>query len=508
MNGSCAATAAQPRVSDLLALAVDPQANVHVSAVALDSREVREGALFLACRGVSGVHGLDYLEQALANGAAAVAFEPDGASLPASSAVPAICVPGLRSRLGQIADRFYAQPSAAIRVVGVTGTNGKSTVAWWLANAAEYLAMPTAFLGTLGAGRPPQLEAGALTTPDVLAVHQFLAAAREESADLDGVAMEVSSHALDQGRVDGVRFDGAIFTNLSRDHLDYHPDMQAYAAAKERLFVEHRPRLAVVNVDDEVGRRFAARADALAEVLWTVGTQAPPEESPPARHLQIAAVEQSSQSLRICLGGHLAGAELTLSAIGRFNAYNALQVLAVLLDRGVDFDAAAAALARCPPPPGRMQQVGGGAREPLVVVDYAHTPDSLRESLATLREATRGQLICVFGCGGDRDRGKRPLMAQAAEGGADRVFVTDDNPRTEDPAQIVDDILAGLQRPSEVIVAHDRRAAIRQAVAVAVAGDVVLVAGKGHEDYQIRGTKRSRFSDADEALAALGEGRR
>ncbi|MEO0422056.1 MAG: UDP-N-acetylmuramoyl-L-alanyl-D-glutamate--2,6-diaminopimelate ligase [Pseudomonadota bacterium] len=484
---------------------VAEKANVRVSAIALDSRQVRPGGLFLACRGVSGVHGLDYLAQALENGAVAVAFEPDGASPATSSvSVPMIAVPKLRSRLGQIADRFYGEPSAALRVVGVTGTNGKSTVAWWLANAAERLAMPTAFLGTLGSGRPPGLEAGALTTPDVLAVHEFLAAAREQEPTLDGVAMEVSSHALDQGRVDAVRFDGAIFTNLSRDHLDYHADMEAYAAAKARLFAEHRPRLAVVNVDDAVGRRFAAGPGAAAETLYTVGTQAPPQSAVVGRHLQIDAIEQSGEGVRIRLGGEFAGAELTLSAIGRFNAYNALEVLAVLLDRGVDFDAAASVLAQCPPPPGRMQQVGG-ASQPLVVIDYAHTPDSLRESLATLREVTAGQLICVFGCGGDRDRGKRPLMAQAAEAGADRLIVTDDNPRTEDPAQIVADILAGLQRPHDARVAHDRREAIRLAVGAAAAGDVVLVAGKGHEDYQIRGVQRSPFSDADEALAALKE---
>ncbi len=491
---------------DLPTLAAAP--DVQVTGIALDSREVLPGFLFLACRGVSGAHGLDYLDQALANGAAAVAYDPDGRPAPsASSGVPLIAVPALGAEVGRIADRYYGAPSAALRVVGVTGTNGKTTVAWLLASVAERLGMPTVLLGTLGAGRPRELVAGALTTPDAVAVHRFLATARELHADLDGVAMEVSSHALDQGRVNGVRFDAGIFTNLSRDHLDYHADMAAYAAAKERLFDEHRPRLAVVNVDDEVGRRFAAGVAGEAERLYTVGTQAPPTRHDHGRHLQIDAITQTAQGIVVTLGGELTGTVLRLPMIGRFNAHNALEVLAVLLDRGIAIEAAAAALADCSAPPGRMQRVGTDECGPMVVIDYAHTPHSLRESLATLREHARGRLFCVFGCGGDRDRGKRPLMAAAAESGADQIIVTDDNPRTEDPAQIVADIRRGFDGGVYPIVIHDRRQAIRAAVSEARSGDVVLVAGKGHEDYQLRGNQRLRFSDYDEALAALEERR-
>lgn len=489
-------------------------ADACVTGLAMDSRGIRPGDLFLACRGRGG-HGLAFLAQALDNGAAAVAWEPDAAGAPApalpagAATVPLVRVEGLAALAGPLAARFYGAPTQRLEVMGVTGTNGKSTVAWLLASASERLGTKTYLMGTLGAGRPGDLDDAVLTTPDAVTVQRHLAQALARDPALRAAAMEVSSHALDQGRVNGVRFAAAVFTNLSRDHLDYHGDMAAYAKAKARLFCEHAPRLAVINVDDAHGQHMAQLAARAKARVVTVGTE--PATDAAARHLHVRAVQaREGGGLRVSLGAAPAAhrVELDLPALlGRFNAMNAAQAFAVLVESGGAPEDVAAALAACPPPPGRMQCLGGGARRPLVVVDYAHTPDSLEQVLTTLRAHTRQRLICVFGCGGERDTGKRALMGRVAGLLADEVVVTDDNPRGEDPRGIVRDILQGLARQgTPVTVEHDRREAIRRAIGSAVPGDVVLVAGKGHEQFQLRGSERLPFSDADEARAALEGG--
>jgi UDP-N-acetylmuramoyl-L-alanyl-D-glutamate--2,6-diaminopimelate ligase len=404
----------------------------------------------------------------------------------------------LRDRLGSIADRFYGAPSSRLTVAGVTGTNGKTTCAWLLASAVERLARRGAYLGTLGAGFPPQVEAGALTTPDVITLHRQLRALADAGAT--HVAMEVSSHALDQGRVDGVRMQVAGFCNLSRDHLDYHGTMERYAAAKERLFrlpgLEH----AVINVGDAAGARFAAALAAGVELTAiAVGGPAPTT----ARFIHVARVNTGPGGLDLEIAGHFGSRRLRSQLVGGFNAENLAVTLGMLLAWQFDVDDALAALGSSRAPPGRMEswRLPNGA---LAVVDYAHTPDALVQVLTALRAHSRGRVLVVFGCGGERDPGKRALMGEAAERLADRVIVTDDNPRGEDADRIVAMILAGLRQPARAQVLRDRAQAIDAAIDEARNGDIVLVAGKGHEDYQIVGQERRPFSDRERLRERAG----
>jgi UDP-N-acetylmuramoyl-L-alanyl-D-glutamate--2,6-diaminopimelate ligase len=355
-------------------------------------------------------------------------------------------------------------------------------------------------IGTLGAGRPGSLRPSGFTTPDVIEVHRTLARLRDAGARW--AAMEVSSHALDQGRVAGVRFRAAAFTNLSRDHLDYHGTLAAYGEAKARLFRMPRLGLAVINAGDAFGRSLIGRVPADTDLV-TVG----PTDTPAlarGRRLSLRDVEARPDGLRVTLGGSWGPLCLESPLLGHFNAENLALALGVLLALGVPAEEALDGLGGVSAPPGRMESFGGDGR-PLVVVDYAHTPDALAKALAAARVHCRGRLWCVFGCGGDRDPGKRPAMGRQAERLADRLVVTDDNPRGEAPADIVAGILAGFEDPARVRVEHDRRAAIRLAVRQAARADVVLVAGKGHEDYQIIGDERRPFSDRDAVLDALGD---
>jgi UDP-N-acetylmuramoyl-L-alanyl-D-glutamate--2,6-diaminopimelate ligase len=412
--------------------------------------------------------------------------------------VPFFAVRELRDRLGAIADRFYGAPSSRLTVAGVTGTNGKTTCAWLLASAVDRLARRGAYLGTLGAGFPPDVERGALTTPDVISLHRQLRALADAGAT--HVAMEVSSHALDQRRIEGVRMRVAAFCNLTRDHLDYHGTMERYAEAKARLFrlpgLEH----AVINVGDPVGARFAAAlAPGVELTAVAVGGEAPAT----ARFVHVGRVHAADGGLELDLRGHFGARRLRSRLIGGFNAENLAVTLGVLLAWQFDADAALAALATCTAPPGRMEayRLPNGA---LGVVDYAHTPDALAKALAAVRAHARGRVLVVFGCGGERDPGKRPLMGETAERLADRVIVTDDNPRGEDAEGIVAMILRGIRRPGQVLVERDRARAIDAALAEARAGDAVLVAGKGHEDCQIVGRERRPFSDRDRLRARSG----
>ncbi|MGY4890801.1 UNVERIFIED_CONTAM: UDP-N-acetylmuramoyl-L-alanyl-D-glutamate--2,6-diaminopimelate ligase [Xanthomonas axonopodis] len=467
--------------------------DVQVSGLVMDSRAVRPGDAFVAIAGF-GAHGLGFVEQARANGAAAVLFEPpapDGLPVPAD----AIAVPGLRTRLGVMADQFHGRPSQAMRMVGVTGTNGKTSTVQLLAQALTLLGTPTGTLGTLGVGLYGAAVPTGFTTPLVLPTHSLLAQLRDEGAQ--AVAMEVSSHALDQGRVDAVHFDVAVFTNLTRDHLDYHGDMAQYGAAKAKLFTRAGLKAAVVNLDDGFGRTLFAALDPALRAIG-VSSRAHADASVSAQALQL---DHNGINFALNVQGQVHPVHSPL--LGRFNVDNLLAVAGALW--AMEFAPAqiASVLGQLQPIHGRMNRLGGAHGAPLVVVDYAHTPDALEQALSSLRSHAQDRLICVFGCGGERDTGKRPQMAAIAELKADVAIVTDDNPRGEDGDAIVADILRGFARPDAAIVQRDRAAAIHQAIGMASPSDIVLIAGKGHEPYQEIAGVRHAFDDALVAAQAL-----
>jgi len=478
--------------------AAGPVPDMVVRGLQSDSRRVQPGDLFAAVPGL-GSDGADYLMPAARAGAVAAIW--DGVARPAGVDLPLVQVPGLRSQLGPIASRLHGEPSAQLCVVGITGTDGKTSCAHLLAQALDALGLRCGYVGTLGIGFTPALDEATHTTPAADALQSALADLLAQGAR--AVGMEVSSHALDQHRVAGCQFDTAVLTNLGRDHLDYHGSLEAYARAKRRLFDMPGLKALVLNTDDATGRQWAgeyAGRGAAAELL-VYGLSRPSLDS--AACLFAETVERQPDGLRLVMNGAWGRFEVVSSLLGRFNAYNLTAVLAVLLRRGhsvADVTRVAAALT---PVPGRMQRVPGPGTGPAVVVDYAHTPGALEAALEAARGHARGRLICVFGCGGDRDRGKRPLMAAAAESGADAVWVTSDNPRGEAPDAIIADILAGLASQSAVSVRVDRAQAIRAAIESAGADDLVLIAGKGHETYQIVGDSRHHFDDREAALHAL-----
>ena len=474
-------------------------ADLPVSGLAADSGAVRPGDLFFALRG-GRRHGLEFLEAVRAAGARAVLWESpyDGALPGVDTVPPLLAVPELRQKMGRIASGFYGEPSRQLQVVGVTGTDGKTSCAHFIAQAlsdAEH--GPCGILGTLGAGVYGATEPSLHTTPDALSVQRWLAGLA--AAGRRYAAMEVSSHALDQDRVSGVRFAVAALTQLSRDHLDYHGTLEAYAAAKRRLFFDSQPRWAVLNLDDAFGRAIAAERGSSSQTIG-YGLGARPAQL--ARFVWGEDLELSPAGLQLRIRSSWGDGVLQAGLLGRFNAHNLLATLATLLALEMPFTEALARLARTATAAGRMERLGGGPGQPLAVIDYAHTPHALEQALTALREHG-GRLWCVFGCGGDRDAGKRPLMGAVAERLADRVIVTDDNPRTEQPDRIVADILAGMRQPATATVVRDRRAAILHALAGAEAGDIVLIAGKGHEDYQIIGVERFPFSDRAVVLDGL-----
>jgi UDP-N-acetylmuramoyl-L-alanyl-D-glutamate--2,6-diaminopimelate ligase len=476
--------------------------------IAADSRAVARGELFLAYPG-ERTDGRRFIGDAAARGAAAVVWERDGFAWPAGIALPNVPARGLKALAGPLAAEIYGRPSERMWVVGVTGTNGKTSCSQWIAQALAGAGRKSAVVGTLGLGYPAgaprrpypaALEENPNTTPDAVALQRALARFAAEGAQ--AVAMEVSSIGIDQHRVAGVKFACALFTNLSRDHLDYHGDMARYADAKLALFRSAGLGHAVVNLDDALGVRIAQDRAGTGVVrtgysLWPgTGSASGLEHWLEARDIAL-----SGDGAQFTLVTDDGRAEVATGLVGRFNVANVLGVIGVLRAAGLPLDAAVQAAGGLAPPAGRMQRLGGAGR-PLVVVDYAHTPDALDKCLSALRDvAGGGRLICVFGCGGDRDRGKRPQMGEAASRHADFVWLTSDNPRGEDPRAIIDEIRPGVSAPHEIRV--DRREAIAGAIAAARPGDVVLLAGKGHEPYQEIGTRRVPFSDADEARRAL-----
>ncbi len=484
------------RLDELISLGVE------INRLVADSRDVRAGDTFVAYPGEQS-DGRRHIAQAIARGANAVLCEARDLQWDATWRVPHLALHDLRQQAGFIADRIYGQPSRRLRMVGVTGTNGKTSISHWLAKSVSALDQKCALIGTLGNGFPDALQAGANTTPDALKVHELLAQFARQ--DAQATVMEVSSHALAQGRVNGVHFDVALLTNLTRDHLDYHGDMQHYATAKRRLFDWDQLGHAVLNLDDPFGAELAGQLRAgSAEV---VGYGLRQESLELARNLGLRGVHgevrrADAQGLEILLHTSWGEAELDSRLLGRFNASNLLGALAVLLVNEIPIDAAVRELGLQRAVAGRMQAMGG-KEAPTVVVDYAHTPDALENVLGTLREvcAADGRLICVFGCGGDRDRGKRPMMGKVVDRFADVRILTNDNPRSEAPAAIIDEIAAGMAGEYQVI--EDRARAISEAIAGARACDTVLIAGKGHEDYQEIAGVRQPFSDSEIAQRAL-----
>jgi len=466
--------------------AADADAEVRVDNLVLDSRQVRPGTVFVALAGADR-HGLEFADQAVASGAVAILHDGQG-SLPSDRSIPVLEIPDLARQLPELARRLWGDPVARMDLLAVTGTNGKSSLAWLLAQALD-----GAMIGTLGVGRPGAHQALTHTTPDVLTLHHLLADLRHSGQTR--VALEASSHALDQHRLAGLGFSSVIFTTLGHDHLDYHADRDAYAAAKARLFSDYPSRRQIINLDDAFGIELAGRLSA-SQGLLTYGVDSS------AAQVSGELLEVSGDGLVVRIRLPERTIEVRSELIGRTNLYNLLVVAAELHARGFDGDEIAARLGRLSCVPGRMQRLCSDAK-PIVIVDYAHTPDALAGALRSLRELTPGRLWCVFGCGGDRDRSKRPVMGQIAEALADQVILTDDNPRGEPPLVIIRDIQSGMTAPERSRVRTDRATAIRLAIRDAAEDDVVLIAGKGHEREQILGDEVRPFSDAEEAVASL-----
>lgn len=472
---------------------VAPAVDRDIAGLCLDSRDVQAGDCFIALRGAAR-HGASYVHDALAAGAVAVLVDAADESLHAS--VPVVAVPDLRAIVGLLASRFYGDPSHGLDIVAVTGTNGKTTVAHLIADALASVQGAAGYAGTLGLGRFGALMANPNTTPDPITLHALCAQLRD--AGCRAAAIEVSSHGIAQHRIAGCAIDVAVFTNLSHDHLDYHESLAAYAATKKSLFRHPGLRHAVVNIDDPIGREIVAEAaPALAISTFSL------DRHSDAAYRLVGYTPRAGKSALVIATPH-GDVRLATGLPGEFNQQNLMAALAALAAIGIPLPVAAAALSKATDVAGRMQRIVTGERaEPLVVVDYAHTPDSLARAIVALRGHTRGELVCVFGCGGDRDRSKRAPMGRAAASGADRVIVTSDNPRSEPATAIIDDILGGIDARANVTVIEDRAAAIARAIADASVDDVVLIAGKGHETTQEVNGQRQPFSDSTHALAAL-----
>lgn len=472
----------------------------------LDSRQVENGDLFVALKGHQ-VDGRQFIEKAIEQGASLVLAEADDdvqavrfAEKFANSTACVLEVPNLPKQLSAIAGAFYGNPSEKLTLVGITGTNGKTTTAQLFAQWRNLLGGKSAVMGTIGNGLYGQVQEAVNTTGSAVEIQRNLANFVELGADF--CAMEVSSHGLAQYRAEALAFDLAIFTNLSRDHLDYHNTMEEYALAKYRLFGELSSKQQVINADDEIGREWLAKLPEAVAV--STDSQFQPQQT---RWVKAKAVQFTLQGATIEFESSWGNGELKSRLIGAFNVSNLLTAFVGLLALGYDLQKLVETAPLLNGVCGRMECLiseENPEESPMVIVDYAHTPDALEKALDAARLHCEGELWCVFGCGGDRDTGKRPLMARIAEQLADRVIVTDDNPRTEDPDVIFNDIMKGFRKPKAVQSMHIRQYAIEQAIAQAEPKDVILIAGKGHEDYQIIGTKKYHFSDQEWAKKFLG----
>jgi UDP-N-acetylmuramoyl-L-alanyl-D-glutamate--2,6-diaminopimelate ligase len=483
-------------VADFDAAELLGRLDVAISRISSDSRRLGPGDAFAA---YPGAHhdGRAYIPDAIARGAGAILWETKGFNWNRAWKLPHLPIEELKSKLGYIADAVYGHPSRDLWMVGVTGTNGKTSCAHWIAAGLDAAGRRAAVLGTLGNGLIGALEAGANTTPDAALLQQMLAGYRAAGAQT--AVMEVSSHGIDQGRVNGVAFDVALFTNLSRDHLDYHATMAAYGAAKAKLFAWPGLRVGVINADDAFGQALLDNARSHGRKVLSYGFGA-------ADIVGSGLASLPAGGLAFSVETPWGKGRITTPLVGAFNAANLLGVLGVLLVSGVAFESALEILGGVEAPPGRMQRLGGGDR-PRVVIDYAHTPDALDKVLTALRPAVGegSELVCLFGAGGERDRGKRPQMGRLAAKLADRVLVTNDNPRGEDPAAIASEIVHGIRETGNrrYSIELDRALAIASAIGEARQGDIVLLAGKGHETYQECNGSRQPFSDAEHAARAL-----
>jgi UDP-N-acetylmuramoyl-L-alanyl-D-glutamate--2,6-diaminopimelate ligase len=468
--------------------------DITVAGLALDSRCIEHGHAFVAVQGSQG-HGLDHVRQAVERGAVAIIH--DGRLGEPDVDIPCVEVPQLSERLGELASRFWAAPSDLMTIAGITGTNGKSSVAHFLAQSWERAYGLAGMVGTLGYGPLGDLERADRTTPDVLKLNEILANCLDRG--VDRIAMEVSSHALEQERCQTVQFDAAVFTNLSRDHLDYHDDMQAYANSKKRLFTDYVPRFAIINHDDLTGRAWLNDGAG----TFCNQTQLLSYGMAPGAELGAEILGVDADGMFLSVNGPWGKTEFRTGLMGAFNVSNLLATAGTLCLLGMDWGDVISELEMMQPVPGRMMRLGGEPGQPVVVVDYAHTPDALAHALQAVRAHLSGRLTCVFGCGGNRDRGKRPEMGRVAESLADRIVVTNDNPRFESVNSIINDILSGLESPREAWIESDRAAAITRAIAGSGPGDIVLVAGKGHETWQEVAGQKLPFSDETIIRTAL-----
>lgn len=464
--------------------------DIAVSGLGLDSRRIEAGHAFVALEGSQG-HGLDHVEQAIERGCVAVIH--DGKRGQPDLVVPCVEVEDLAARLGELACRFWAAPSDLMTIAGITGTNGKTSVAHFLAQSWQRAYGNAGFVGTLGYGLFEQMQRANHTTPDVLRLNEILAHCLDEG--VERVAMEVSSHALEQERVQTIQFDAAVFTNLSRDHLDYHHDMQAYAASKRRLFTEFAPRFAIINHDDLVGRSWISELGGDTQVLG-YGLA-------PGAELRAEILGTDADGMYLRVDGPWGKSEFRTGLMGAFNVSNLLAAAGTLSLLGMPWREVIGELEMMTPVPGRMVRLGGEPGQPVVVIDYAHTPDALAHALQAVRAHLSGRLVCVFGCGGNRDRGKRPEMGRAAESVADQLVITSDNPRFESVNSIINDVLGGIGAKEQVLIEPDRAAAITRAISDSGPGDIVLVAGKGHETWQEVAGQKLPFSDEAVVRAAL-----
>lgn len=477
--------------------------DVEVKGLALDSRYVEQAYVFVALEGGFD-HGLAYAEAAISRGAIAVLCDAQHdqycQQILSKIMTMAVCVPvkDLHAKLSLLSNKFYGSPSEKLFVTGVTGTDGKTSVSHFIAQAMNASESPAAVIGTLGNGFIDQLGESTHTTPDVFSLNNMLAQFEQQGAK--SVAMEVSSHGLDQDRVRGINFDVAVLTNLTRDHLDYHGDIESYKQAKKKLFIENHDRTLVLNIDDAFGSEiFSEFGD--ERTIWLYGLN-----EVQAKQSKLFAyanhVENKPEGMKFMLVSSHGSAEVNLGLMGEFNIYNALACFCVLLQNGMNFNYAVKRIEKLQTVAGRMEVISK-VDKPVVVIDYAHTPEALSQALINVRKHVTGKVICVFGCGGDRDAGKRPIMAQVADELSDLVILTSDNPRNEDPTLIIDEIRQGINNELKLIVEEDRGSAIQQAINMASVDDLVLIAGKGHEEFQIIANKKIPFSDKQKAVESL-----
>lgn len=484
------------RISLLLKdiFSVPAQADLEISGLQLDSRKIQPNDVFIAFKGAH-YDGYQYISNAIAKGATAVLIEGDeNAQLIFQDAVPIVPIQHLQKKLGLIAARFYAHPARKMRLIGVTGTSGKTSCTQFIAQCLQNLQVPCGIIGTLGTGFYGALNETGFTTPDAITLQACLRDLVMQNAQ--AVAMEVSSHSIDQERIGGIEFDIGIFTNLSQDHLDYHGDMETYAAVKYRFLAELPTKQVIVNADDARGKQWITQLAKQKLVIAYTTTQ--PEAINNVVWVYAEKIHLTLQGISAYVRTPWGEGEFKLPLIGQFNLSNGLAVLATLCAYGIPFQQVLSTMAQLQAVPGRMQTLGGNGK-PLVVVDYAHKPDALEKVLQALRAHTNGKLICLFGCGGERDRGKRPIMANIAERLADKVLVTNDNPRHEKPEDIAAEIMQGFTHPDRVTVELDRSKAIKNSIQWASAQDCVLIAGKGAEHYQQIGDEKFPFDDVEKA---------